>query len=109
MNSEVTMEIVINARPLIVLSKIGRLYLLNKMFSKIYIPSAVLDEINAVNKKDKKVDLVQIAFEKMIVTNKIAVHGLIGRLHKGQVEVIVGALENGIKKVVLDESAAKAL
>ena len=54
------MEIVINASSLIVLSKIGRLSLLNELFAKVYIPSAVLEEINAAKEKEMRLDLSSV-------------------------------------------------
>ncbi len=101
------MEIVINASPLILLSKIDRLYLLNKLFHTVYIPLAVLQEIQAIGKTDVQVNLSDISFKELEVTNRIAVLGLLGRLHMGEVEVMVGAIENGISKVVLDENSAR--
>ena len=100
------MDAVINASPLILLSKIGRLYLLNKIFDKVYIPDAVLKEIHAVDKEQVK--LSDISFDVLEVGNRVAVIGLLGRLHIGEAEVIVGAAEKGIRTVaVLDESSAR--
>jgi len=99
------MDAVINASPLILLSKIDRLYLLNKIFDKIYIPNAVLKEIQAVDKEQVK--LTDISFEVLIVDNRIAVNGLVGRLHLGEIEVMIGAIEKNVKTVVLDESTAR--
>lgn len=45
--------------------------------------------------------------EVFTVTNKIAVSAMIGRLHKGEVEVIVGAGELGIPLVILDDGYAR--
>ena len=101
------MDIVINASPLILLGKINRLDLLNRLFSKVYIPSAVLQEVQAIDKSQMELKLSDITFERLNVTNKIAVRGLLGRLHQGEVEVMVGALEKGVLTVVLDESAAR--
>jgi len=99
------MDIVVNASPLILLGKIGRLHLLNKIYGTVYIPSAVLQEIQEVGKT--KIDLTQVNFKQLEVANKIAVLGLLGRLHVGEVEVMVGAVEKGIKRVVLDETTAR--
>jgi predicted nucleic acid-binding protein len=45
-------NIVINASPLILLSKIGRLTLLSGLFETVCIPSAVLQEIRAIDKAE---------------------------------------------------------
>ena len=102
-----TLDIVINASPLILLSKTDRLYLLNKLFDKVFIPSAVLQEIKAIDEAEMEVKLSEISFEQIEVSNRIAIRGLLGRLHLGEVEVMVGALEKGVSTVVLDESSAR--
>jgi hypothetical protein len=94
------MEIVINSSPLIFLSDIGRLSLLENLFSKVYIPCAVLDEV-------KSADLSGISYTPMQISNKQLVLGMLGRLHLGEVEVMVGAVENGVQNVVLDDNAAR--
>ena len=99
------MDAIINASPLILLSKINRLYLLNKIFDTVYIPNAVLKEIQAVGKE--QVDLSDISYIILEVTNQVAVRGLLGRLHLGEVEVIIGATEKNITTVVLDENSAR--
>ena len=99
------MDAVINASPLILLSKIDRLYLLNKVFNKIYIPNAVLKEIQAIDKEQVK--LSDIDFDTLEITNRVAVAGLLGRLHLGEIEVIIGAIESDINTVVLDETSAR--
>ena len=99
------MDIVINASPLILLSKVDRLHLLNKIYTTVYIPSAVLQEIQEVGKPTVKLD--QLDFNQLEISNKIAVLGLLGKLHTGEVEVMIGAIEKGVSKVALDENAAR--
>jgi len=94
------MEIVINSSPLILLSGIGRLHLLNRMYSKVYIPHAVLDEVDGIN-------LSPVSFSPMQISNRELVLKMLGGLHLGEVEIIVGAVENGIQDVVLDDNAAR--
>jgi len=99
------MDIVINASPLILLHRINRLHLLNELFDTVYIPSAVLSEIQVIGKT--KINLDNITYEHLKVSNTIAILGLLGRLHIGEVEVMVGALERNIKIVALDDNAAR--
>jgi len=101
------MDVVINASPLVLLSKIDLLYLLNKLFDAVYIPHAVLKEIQDIDKVETKVNLSEISFIPLEISNKIAVRGLLGRLHIGEVEVMIGAIEKGIMTVVLDERTAR--
>lgn len=105
--SESAMDIVINASPLILLNKVNRLSLLNKLFTAVYIPNAVLREVGITSELEPNVDFSEISFRPLCVTNEVAVQGLLGRLHIGEVEVIVGAIEKGISTVVLDENAAR--
>ena len=101
------MDIVVNASPLILLGKIGRLHLLNDLFDTVYIPLAVLQEIQMAEKTEVELNLSSIMFQHLKVTNKVAVLGLLGRLHIGEVEVMVGAIESGIQQVALDDNAAR--
>ena len=101
------MDVVINASPLIFLYKIERLDVLSKIFNTIYIPQAVSSEIESGNSIEAKKLLSSTPYKAMEVTNVTAVHGLLGRLHLGEVEVIVGAIEMGISKVVLDDIYAR--
>jgi len=94
------MEIVINSSPLILLEGIGRLTILNHLFSKVNIPCAVLEEINGLN-------LNHISYSQIYISNKQMAMGLLGGLHLGEVEVMVGAIENGVQSVVLDDNAAR--
>ena len=101
------MDAVINASPLILLNKIGRLYLLNELFDSIFIPNSVLREIDPVNASELKVGLSGLSFIPLEVSNVIAVRGLLGRLHIGEVEVMVGAIEKSVSTVILDDNAAR--
>ena len=100
------MEIVINASPLILLGKIGRLHLLNALFDTIYIPAAVMQEITVGEKSCA--NLSQVTYRPFDVANRVAVLGLLGRLHIGEAEVMIGALEKEICNVVLDDGLARS-
>ena len=101
------MDIVINASPLIFLYKIDRLDVLDKIFDTIYIPTAVIDEIESGDVIQAKELLSSIPYRTLEVTNRTAVLGLLGRLHIGEVEVIIGAIEKGITTVSLDDMYAR--
>jgi predicted nucleic acid-binding protein len=101
------MDIVINASPLILLDKIDRLPLLNDLFDTVYIPSSVLKEVQTPEIVEAKINLSRITFIHIEVVNKIAVQGLLGRLHIGEAEVMIGAIENEISTVILDDNAAR--
>jgi len=101
------MDTVINASPLIFLHKIDRINLLEKIFNTVYIPDAVINEVKVGNAAKAKKLLDCVPHEVITVSNRTAVLGLLGRLHVGEVEVIVGAIEKDIKLVVLDDSYAR--
>ena len=101
------MECVINAGPLIFLHKISRLQLLPALFDTVYIPKAVIGEIEAGGLFEARQLLSDVAYETLIVTNRLAVHSLLGRLHIGEAEVIVGAIEKATPVVVLDDMYAR--
>jgi len=101
------MDIVINTSPLIFLYKIKRLEVLNKLFDNIYVPQAVLAELDSGNPDETTKILSAIPYKSLKVTNRIAVLGLLGRLHVGEVEAIIGAIEKGVKHVVLDDLYAR--
>ncbi|MCL1917554.1 MAG: DUF3368 domain-containing protein [Peptococcaceae bacterium] len=81
--------------------------MLNKLFDKIYIPCAVLQEITEIDKPEMKIDLSGLSFIPLDIANKMMVGGLLGRLHIGEAEVMIGAIEKGIGLVVLDENLAR--
>ena len=67
----------------------------------------MLQEISAVSTAKDKVRLSEISFKQLEVSNRVAIMGLLGRLHIGEIEVMVGAIEKGISLVVLDENLAR--
>jgi len=103
-------RIICNASPLIFLSKIGRLHLLSDLFAEVFIPDGAWGE--ATRKHDDATKSLQALKNsgKLVVfsvQNKVAVAAMIGRLHLGEVEVIVGAGELGILDVILDDGYAR--
>jgi predicted nucleic acid-binding protein len=104
-------KIVCNASPLIFLSKINRLHLLSDFFDEVLVPSGAWDEV--IRKPDDMTDtLNQLRASKKItvftVQNRAAISAMIGRLHIGEVEVIVGAGELDISDVILDDGYARS-
>ena len=103
-------KVICNASPLIFLSKIGLLHLLNDLFTEVWIPEGAWAEATmkpdgvAKNlKESRSADLLNV----FTVNNVSAASAMIGRLHTGEVEVIVGASELGIFNVILDDGYAR--
>ncbi len=99
-------KIISNASPLIALSNIGQLELLNKLFQKIIIPKAVYQEV--VDEGDGKPGAVEVkkAVNKWIevkeVKNLDEVKALRALLDYGETEVIVLAQEIKADLLILD-------
>ncbi|WP_055667202.1 DUF3368 domain-containing protein [Desnuesiella massiliensis] len=107
-------KIVCNSSPIIGLSAIGKLNLLWEIFDEVIIPEEVYREIVEANSKDNygakelknAIESGNISIYK--VKNKELVNELYGKLHKGELEVIVAARELKITDVVIDERAARS-
>ena len=108
-------RVMCNTSPIIGLMTIGRLSLLWELFETVYIPEAVYDELCAdsiTHKDDISVIKKCIADGKLIlckVENRKMVESLYGRLHFGELEVIIGAKEKDIKLAVIDDLAARKM
>jgi len=106
------LKVIINSSPIISLSIINKIDLLWQLFEEIYIPSAVLDEIiikddNAIGKLELK-EAIQLEKIKIYKVKDIdLVSKLYGKLHKGELEVIIGGKEINADFVVLDEISAR--
>jgi predicted nucleic acid-binding protein len=100
-------DVVVNASPLILLHKIDRIELLNNLFEKVYVPIAVQNEVNYAEDTGDNNILQNLDFISITVNNQLAIKSMLGRLHIGEVEVIVGAIENSIQLVVLDDNHAR--
>ena len=91
-----------NTSPLIFLEKLGLIdKLLPKLWDKIYITTAVVQEIN-----DRRIT-DQPFFQEYQVHNKVALMSLPSSLHKGEAESIIGAKETGTNFIVLDDMKAR--
>ncbi len=95
------MTLVINASPLIFLSKVDRLFLLRDCFEVTLTPPAVVAEIGTVRLP---------AFIQITPLSEIGsafVRGALGSLHAGELEVMVLARDLGIGLVGLDDLLAR--
>ena len=104
-------KVICNASPLIFLTKIGRINLLNDLFKEVFVPDGVWAE--ATRKPDDVTECLRELessgkFTLFTVKNTVAVSAMIGRLHTGEAEVIVGAGELGIPGVILDDGYARS-
>lgn len=101
-------RIVVNTSPWIALSICGQIPLLNKLYTEVYIPIAVKEEIMAGGEQGFGVNELRtsswIKIEKVIDIEKAR---LLYELEQGESEVIILAKEKGIKQVLIDEKVAR--
>lgn len=105
-------EIVSNAGPLIFLSILGKIHLLKRLFTTVYIPQAVFEEVVLTGKdrpgeKEITRGLEEGWLVKVKIKNKLAVEGMMGKLHRGETEAIVLAKELGNESVILDDLSSR--
>lgn len=108
------MEIICNSSPIIGLSAINRLNLLWELFDKVIIPNEVYLEVqNAKTNRAGVEELKQAVQKNRIqiyhVKNCDLVNQLYGRLHTGELEVIVSAKELKINHVIIDDRSARIM
>jgi predicted nucleic acid-binding protein len=105
-------KVVCNTSPIIGLSSIDKLDLLWKMFDTI-IPKEVYNEVISGNetKISGKEELIKAVEEAKIsifaVEDQEFINKIYGHLHKGELEVIIGAKEQNIEVVIIDEKSAR--
>ncbi len=103
-----------NASPIIALSAIESLFLLTELFYPLYVPEAVYGEImKETTDRPGSLELLQMleknAFQLYRVKNQDTVHQMYGKLHFGEIEVIVAAKELAVPFVILDDRSARKL
>ncbi len=101
-------KVIVNSTPLIVLCGIGELEILQKLYQEIFIPTAVFQEITAI--EDSASMQIKAAYEwihvKPICDNREK-KMYKAKLHAGEVEVMILAQEEGANLVIIDDNAAK--
>ena len=106
-------KIISNTSPLITLSMIGKLNLLWELFNEVYIPKAVYNEImNAEHEDDYAKQEIKSAVGSgnisiYNVKDEILTRKILGRMHAGEVETIVGGIELNVSFVLIDERTAR--
>ena len=102
-------RVIVNSTPLIVLSNVNHLDILQKLYNDIYIPQAVYDEVTAKNDsacQQIKNNLNWIHICNIQDQSKKRMYQ--AKLHDGEVEVMILAQENqNNDTVIIDDNAAK--
>ena len=106
-------KVICNASPIIGLVGIGQLSLLWELFDEVVIPEAVYHEIcigNRVHETALIMDAVNNGHIKVVkIRSKDLTDLLYGKLHRGELETIIGAKEDAeISFAIIDEKAARS-
>lgn len=107
-------QIICNSSPIIALFSIKQLSLLPELFDAIYVPQAVHTEVTRGNESAEGVAqlghvLQTPPFRLYQVENREAVYRLYGKLHLGEIEVVMAAKELSVNEVLLDDLPARKL
>lgn len=106
-------KIVCNSSPIIGLCIIKKLNLLWELFDEVYITEEVYREVVESNESRHygEQELINSVKDKKIIVYKVRnselVEAMIGRLHKGELEVIQAARELNISRVIIDDRPAR--
>lgn len=106
--------VVSNSSPIINLSKIDCLFLLEKIFKKIIIPHAVYDELVVKGSEKEFSDKIESLIDnKVLIVNEVKDKPLVKALNKdldsGESEAIALAIEKNADLIILDEIEAREI
>ena len=107
-------RVVADSSCLIGLAQIKQFELLKELFSEIYIPQAVYDEVATVGKGEAGSEETESAIKdgwllKKAATDEVAVNALTIALSKGESEVIILCKELGLDYALIDERMARSM
>jgi len=105
-------DAVTDAGPLIYLAVLGRFSLLRDIFGRIYLPMAVYEEVvvrgaGLPGAYETRQAVEMGWLQRAQVRNRIPVDALLSELDIGEAEAIVLARELGVKRILVDDSAAR--
>lgn len=98
-------KVVANTTPLIALSDIGQLELLKDLYGEIFIPQAVMEEIESEPARSMVMNAEWI--KKVLIEGADKKNMFKARLHAGEVEAIILAEESKADLIIMDDYAAK--
>ena len=101
------MPVVSDSSPILGLSSIGQLELLQDQFQEVFIPLSVLAELK-VETDFRGTDAIQLALgngwlQPKEIQNEPLARSLSLELHKGEAEAITLAMDLGMEMIVMDE------
>ena len=101
------MIVVSDSSPLIALSSVDRLDLMQRLFDTVIIPVSVRDEVMGTAAKIAEELPTFIHVESVVA--ELPVRFLKMNLHAGESEAIALALERGIQGIILDDKLAREI
>ncbi len=103
------MIIVSNSSPLIIFSAIEQLSIIENVFSEVYIPKKVYEEITIAKKPNASI-LAKWSKDKIkTISNNTLVQVLEATIGPGETEAIVLAKEHKINQVLIDDWKARQM
>lgn len=105
-------SIITNSTPIICLAYLDQLDLLGKLFEKVYVTRQVYDEVigddnNRVGADDLKKRIEEGFIVLYDILDNEFIELMYGRLHKGELSVMVAAKELRISYVLMDDTSAR--
>ncbi len=105
-------RVAVDSSYLIALAQVGQFGLLKELFSEIYIPQAVYDEVVVKGKGEVGSDETESALKdgwilEKTVNDNVAISALTTILGKGEAEVIILCKELELQYALIDERTAR--
>ena len=100
-------KVLSNTTPILSLLKINQLHLLEALYTRVIVPQAVWQEIEAGKDKPFYIDLTTLAWVEIQTVQNIEALTYLTDLDQGEAEVIVLAREIGADLVILDETLGR--
>lgn len=99
--------VVVDTTPIIALSIIGQLQLLESLYGEVWIPPAVSAEVAAGGSRPGAAELQRAAFVRVATLVNPSQADMLSDLDRGEAEVIALARERRAGLVILDERLAR--
>lgn len=105
------MIVVSNTSPIMNLTIIGQLNLLNRLYGKVFIPEAVFRELSTVDSEESGLLKIQshLWIEKRFITNRSLADALLLDLDVGEAEAIVLAKDIKADLLLIDERRGRTI
>ncbi|HZK84965.1 MAG TPA: DUF3368 domain-containing protein [Desulfosporosinus sp.] len=106
--------VICNSSPVIGLASLGLVHLLWELFDKVIITQEVYREVVEQGRNRLGKEELETAVERGYITiysvkEELLINRFIGKLHRGELEVIVAARELNVPYILIDDKAARVL